>query len=61
MNNCSLLFGNFACAPTGNNLYVVEKAGMRIDLLTIEGGHQRVLIEDDLSSPSDVAVDPLTG
>ena len=34
---------------------------MRIDLLTIEGSHQRALIMDDLASPTDVALDPVNG
>ena len=34
---------------------------MRIDLLTIEGSHQRTLIMDDLASPTDVALDPVNG
>ncbi len=45
----------------GNNLYVVEKTGMRIDLMTIDGAHQRVLIMDNLAAPSDVALDPVNG
>ena len=34
---------------------------MRIDLLTIEGSHQRTLIMDDLANPTDVALDPVNG
>ena len=34
---------------------------MRIDLLTIDGSHQRTLIMDDLANPTDVALDPVNG
>ena len=34
---------------------------MRIDLLTIDGTHQRALVMDNLAKPTDVALDPVNG
>ena len=45
----------------GNNLYVVEQSGNRIDIVSIDGNHQKTVIVDYLSHPTDVVVDPGVG
>ena len=40
---------------------MVEQAGRRIDLVTIDGTHQRTIIMDMLAEPTDVALDPING
>ncbi len=40
---------------------MVEQAGRRIDLVTIDGTHQRTIIMDMLAEPTDVALDPVNG
>ena len=44
----------------GNNLYILEKEGKRIDLVSITGNHQRNVISY-LVDPRDVVVDPNVG
>lgn len=45
----------------GNNLYVVERAGKRVELISITKPHQRTIIVDYLGDPTDVAVDSVVG
>ena len=44
----------------GNNLYILEKEGKRVDLVSINGGHQRNILSY-LVNPTDIAVDPNVG
>ena len=44
-----------------NNLYIVERAGKRIDMIGIDNGRQRVAISDYLVTPKAIALDPMTG
>ena len=44
----------------GNNLYIVDKEAKRIDLVSVNGNHQRNILSY-LVNPTDVAVDPNVG
>ena len=44
-----------------NNLYVVEEAGKRIDLISIDNQAQRVVVIDYVVNPRMVALDPIVG
>lgn len=45
----------------GNKLYVCDALGQKIDLLELDGSRHAVLISRNLSSPSDIAIDPREG
>lgn len=45
----------------GSNVYVVDKTGRRIDVVSIDTGHQRGVVTDGLINPSSVVVDPASG
>ncbi len=45
----------------GNNAYIVERTGKRIEVVSLDGANQRTVIVDYLGDPTDIAVDPNLG
>ncbi|CAG0878905.1 unnamed protein product [Cyprideis torosa] len=45
----------------GNKLYVADSLGQKIDVFELDGRHHGIVLSHNLSSPSDVALDPLEG
>ena len=45
----------------GNNLYVVDSLGQKVDLFDIQGVYHAIVVSSNLTSPVDVALDPLSG
>ena len=45
----------------GNNLYVADRVGQKVDVFSINGRHHAIVIGFNLTSPRDVALDPSLG
>ncbi|XP_041374759.1 low-density lipoprotein receptor-related protein 2-like [Gigantopelta aegis] len=45
----------------GNNLYILDKDSIRIDLLSLDSGLQRNIISNEIKSPSSVTIDASVG
>ena len=44
-----------------DNLYVVDSLGQKIDIFTIGGDHQAIVLSSNLTAPTDIALDPKVG
>ena len=44
-----------------SNLYVVDNLGQKIDILTLEGEYHTIVLSSNLTSPTDIALDPRVG
>lgn len=45
----------------GNNLYVVDGLGQKIDVFDFEGVYHSIVLSSNLTSPVDIALDPTVG
>ena len=45
----------------GENLYVADNIGQKIDLFDLSGTHQAIVLGHNLTAPSDIALDPTRG
>lgn len=45
----------------GNKLYVVDKWGKKIDVIEMDGRWYAIVLNDELTNPSDIALDPTRG
>ena len=45
----------------GNNLYVVDALGQKINVFDIEGLYSSIVVTSNLTSPVDIALDPIMG
>ena len=44
-----------------SNIYVVDSLGQKIDILTLEGDYHTIVMSSNLTSPTDIALDPRAG
>ena len=45
----------------GENLYVVDNLGQKIDIFSIDGDYHAIVMSSNLTSPTDIALDPKVG
>ena len=45
----------------GNNLYVVDSLGQKVNLFDMDGLYSAIVVTSNLTSPVDIALDPLMG
>ena len=45
----------------GNNIYVADQIGQKVDVFTMDGKYHAIVIGFNLTSPRDVALDPSLG
>ena len=45
----------------GNNIYVVDSLGQKIDVFDFEGVYYSIVVSSNLTSPVDIALDPTVG
>ena len=45
----------------GNNIYVVDALGQKIDVFDLEGVYYSIVVSSNLTSPVDIALDPTVG
>lgn len=45
----------------GNNLYIVDSLGQKVNIYDIDGLYWTIVVSSNLSSPVDIALDPLMG
>ena len=44
-----------------DNLYVVDSLGQKIDIFDIDGDYHAIVMSSNLTSPTDIALDPRSG
>ena len=45
----------------GDNIYVVDSLGQKIDVFDFEGVYYSIVVSSNLTSPVDIALDPTVG